>query len=222
MWPFKKHKIIRNRKVTKARFLYLYIIFGSLSGFIYFLLSLILGLPKIYSLVPLFILVGFVVLWFIYNNWKLIWFFIIDTDRGKFRLILDKFTVFSDSKKLRISKWVYLDKKTVRIETWGKLSKKVIDGEELTKEEKILYNSDTIMLPLEVMDNSINELLFRNALIHTHINMKPLDDELRKILDLSDEKILAFDFNKELEKINGTKDKKLIEIGKRKSLELNN
>ena len=66
-----------------------------------------------------------------------------------------------------------------------------------------------------------NEAMLINALIYAHQNILTLDDELRDIMNLTDDNILAFDIMKEAKKAGYDEYERLVEIGKRKSQELN-
>lgn len=218
---FKKNKdIAKNRKVTKARFLYLYVIFGSILGFVYFISSIIMEWPKHFALTPIYLLVVFLVLWFLKKNWKMIWFFIINVERGKLLLFLNKSTHWEESFKIKVSKWIILSKRRVRLETKNKITKKLMDGEELTREEQKLYKYKSVFCPQQ-MKLGFNEALLVNALIYTHRSIIPLDDEIRDIMNLTDDHILKFNLMSEYKKAGGNEYDRLMKIGERKSKELN-
>jgi len=217
---FRKKSIIKNRKVTKARFLYLYIIFGSIAGLGYFIASLFLDYPKHLALTPLYLLVLFVVGRFLMKNWKLIWLYVRDMEQGKLLLFLNDNTHWSEEHKMKVINWVYLRRKTIRKETHAEISKKVMDGQELTKAEKKMFKFRSVYCPQQIK-LSFNEALLIYALIWAHNNIQVLDDELRAIMDLTDEHILAFDLKKEYSKAGGNEYEKYMEIGKRVSENLN-
>jgi hypothetical protein len=217
----RKKSIIQNRKITKARFLYLYVIFGSIAGLLYFIASLFRGWPKHFSLTPVYLLFAFIILRFLYLNWRMIWFYIIDVDRGKLLLFLNKSTHWSESHKMKVTKWVYLGRRKIRKETRERISKKIMDGEDLTDKEKKLIKHTSVFCPQQVKE-SFNEAMLVNALIYAHENISPLDDELRDIMNLTDDHILKFDLMTEANKAGLSEYNKMIETGKRKSEELNN
>jgi hypothetical protein len=215
-------KIIQNRKVTKARFLflYLYVIFGSVSGLSYFIASIFLGWVKHFALSPVYLLFLFFILRFFYRNWRLIWMYIIDMERGKLLLYLNKRTHWSEEHKMKVIKWVYLGRRKVRNETQLKIAKKVMDKQELTDKEKKYSKYTSVFCPQQVKDG-FNEAMLVDALIYAHTNIQVLDDELRDIMNLTDDHILKFDLRTEYLKAGGEQYEKYREIGKRKSEELN-
>ena len=210
---------MKSRKVSKARFLYLYIIFGSISSLVYFVLAILKGWPKHYGLTPFYLILAFLVVWFFYKNWKMIWFFVIDVDRGKLLLFLNKATQWEEGHKKTVAKWVYLDRRHIRDETFKRISKKAMDGEKLTKLEKKLYKKKVIMLPQQVTMH-INEALLVHSLIFAHRNIHPLDQELREIMNLTDDNMLAFDIEKEAKKAGLDEYERLVERGKKRAQEL--
>ena len=89
----RKQTIVKDRKVTKARFLYLYVIFGSILGFLYFISALIFDFPKHWALTPAYLIVLFLVGRFFMKNRKLIWLYIRDMEQGKLLMFLDDTTL---------------------------------------------------------------------------------------------------------------------------------
>lgn len=217
---FRNKSIIRNRKVTKARFLYLYVIIGSILGLVYFFLSLFLDLPKHLALTPIYLLVGFVAYRFLIKNWKLIWLYVMDSEQGQLLLFLNENTHWEESHKRKVINWVYLKRETIRKETHAAISKKVMDSEELSAKEKKIYFFKSVYCPQQIKDG-FNEALLVNALIYAHQNIQILDDELREIMHLTDEHILAFDLKTQYRKAGGNEYEKYMEIGIRNSENLN-
>jgi len=214
-----KKSISQNKKVTKARFLYLYVIFGSIISFLYFITSIVMEWPKHFTLTPVYLLVLFIILWFLKKNIKMIWFYIVNVERGRLLLFLNKTTHWEEAFKVKVTKWIILGKNRVRLETKNKITKKVMDGEKLTKEEALLYKRKSVFCPQQ-LKSGFNEALLVNALIFTHTNITPLDDELRNIMNLTDDHIVKFDLYREYKKAGGDEYERLMEIGKRKSKEL--
>lgn len=219
MGLFKKD-FIQNRKVSKARFLYLYVIIGSLVGLIYFIVSIFRGWPMHWALSPVYLILSYLVAHFLYNNWKMIWFYTINVERGKFILFLNKATHFEETHKIKVAKWAYPGKNKIRKETHDIIAEKAMNGEELTKEEKKLLKKSVIACPQQPR-LGFNEALLVHSLIYAHQNIQPLDDEIRDIMKLTDENILKFDIMVEAKKAGLSEYERMIEIGKRKSEELN-
>lgn len=215
---FRKNKI-GNRRVTKARFLYLYVIFGSTAGLIYFVFSLFAGFPWHWSLTPIYLLAAWLAIRFIYKNWTLIWIYISDIERGKLLLFLNEHTHYSEPHKLMVIDWVYLKRRTIRLETWQELSHKALEGKTLSNEEKRLLKYRVVICPQQVKDG-FNEAVLVNALIYAHNNIQVLDKEIRRIMHLTDHNMLAFDLGAEHDKCLNQKHQKLIEIGKNASKKL--
>ena len=207
-----KTNSIRNRKITKAKALYYYVIFGSVAGLIYFVASLILDWPWHWSFSQIYLLVTFVLYRFTRKNWKLIWLYIVDMEQGRLLLFLNDYTHFSEEHKMKLIKWVYPGKRQIRVETKSELMNKVMSGGELDKYEKKIVRYKTVFCPQQLKE-SFSEAMLVNALIYAHNNIQILDVELRKIMNLTDEHILAFDLNKEYEKAKDAKYHKLIERG---------
>jgi len=210
----RKKSIIKNRKVTRARFLYLYVIIGSIAALVYFMCALYFDFPKHYSLTPLYLLFGFIAYRFIAKNKKLIWLYIRDIEQGRLLLFLNDTTHWTEDHKMKVIKWVYLRRKTVRKETYAEISNKVLEGKELTKWEKKMYSFRSVYCPQQIQ-LGFNEALLVNALIYAHQNIQVLDDEIRKIMNLTDEHILAFDIQREYKTAGGDEYEKYMEIGKK-------
>jgi hypothetical protein len=213
---FKKKEKIQNRKVTKARFLYLYTIFGAIFGLAYFMLSFFVDIPWHWALSPLYGIVLFVVGRFVIKNWKLILLYVRDIEQGSLLLYLNDNTHWSEKHKMKVINWVYLRRKTVRQETYAKITGKLMDEGSLSKEEarKLKYRS--VYCPQQIKDG-FNEAMLVHVLIYAHRNIQVLDDDLREIMSLTDENMLAFSLSKEAEKATSKKYQKMMETGKRVS-----
>jgi len=215
MGLFKRNKsIINNRKVTKARFLYLYIICGAIAGLAYFIISLVFDLPKHFALTPIYLLIGFIVCRFMVKNWKLIWLYVRDVEQGRLLLFLNDHTHWSEEHKMKVIKWVYLRRKSIRKETFAIIAQKVMEGKELTPEEKKGYKCKAVYCPQQIKDG-FNEALLVNALIYAHNNIQVLDEDLRDIMNLTDDHIIKFNLVREYKKAGGDDYEKFMEIGKR-------
>jgi len=214
---FKRNKkIIRNKKLNKARFLYLYIIFGSILGFIYFFFSLFMGWAKHFAFTPFYLIIVFAIIYFFIKNWLELWFYITNVNRGKLLLYLDKATHWTKSHKIKVVKWIYLGSNRVRKQTALRIANSLMNGQVLTNEEKKILKHKTIFPPQEILIG-FNEALLVNAAIYAHRNIKPLDDEIRDILNLTDENIIAFNIMDEYKKAGGKEYDRLMEIGLKNS-----
>ena len=198
-------KKIKNRSITKARFLYLYFVISGVLMFIYAIASVVTGyftdinLPLWYTPLPIALLLVWFIGIFVVKNHKMFWLYIKDTEQGRLMLHLTDSTHFSQMHKDKIVKWVYLPKKSVRNQTWLRLSEKIRDGQELTKEEKKLYKYKVRILPQQATDG-INKAILINSLIWAHKNIHVLDDELRDILELTDDNMAKFDIKREIDR----------------------
>lgn len=219
-WAYKKAKWrYRNRKVTRAKMLYWYFIFSGITMFLYAISCLFTGLPYIYVLAPLAALIGYFVLISLVKNWKLIWLYIRDVDQGKLLLYLNKNTNFSTPHKLKLVHWVYLRKNTVRNERWLELGDKVRNGNELTLEEKVEYRSRVVYCPQQVRDG-VNEAILINALIFAHIQIHVLDDNIRNILNLTNDNMNSFDLQREINRCKVTEEKEKADEYAKKGMEI--
>lgn len=158
-----------------------------------------INLPLKYTPLP----IVFLLFWFLgimtVKNYKMLWVFIKDVQQGRLMLHLNDTTHFNQLHKDKIVKWVYLPRKSIRNETWLKLSQKVQSGIELTKQEKRQYKYKVRILPQQVKDG-INQAILINALIWAHKNICVLDDEVRELLQLTDENMDKFDMNREIDR----------------------
>lgn len=210
---------LKSREVTRSAFLYYYIIFGSMGGLFYFIAALIFDLPKILALTPVFLLVGFVLIRFFIANKKVIWMYISDMERGKLLNYLNDYTHYSEEHKAELINWVYLKRGSIRAEIKAEIMNKVYDGQELTNIERKQLKKKTAKCPQQIKDG-FNEALLVHILIYANDNIQVLDDELMDIMELTVDRMLSFDLQKEYQKAGGDQYKKYIEIGERRSKEL--
>lgn len=194
---------IKNRAITKARFLYLYFVIAGIAMFLYALASIItrfftdIRLPLIYTPLP----IVFLLFWFFgvmtAKNYKMFWLYIYDTQQGRLMLNLIDSTHFGQLHREKLVQWVYLRKRSIRNETWLKLSEKVRNGIELTKEEKKIFKYKVRSCPQQLLDG-VNKAILVNSLIWAHKNIHVLDDEVREILELTDENMEKFSLSREI------------------------
>lgn len=198
-------KQIKNRTITKARFLYLYFIIAGAGMFTYAITSVLLSffadihISLWYTPLPVALLIVWFLGIFAAKNYKMFWLYIKDVQQGRLMLYLIDNTHFGAIHRDKIVKWVYLPRKSIRNETWLKLSQKVQSGIELTKQEKRQYKYKVRILPQQVKDG-INQAILVNALIYAHKNIHVLDDEVRDILELTDENMAKFDLRREIDR----------------------
>ena len=197
----------KDRNITKARFLYLYIVFSGIAMLVYAISCLITGFPFIYTFIPIVLLISYFALFFIKKNFKLFWLYTKDTQQGRLLLFLNENTHFKQEHKLRLIKWVYLRRKSIRNEKWLELSNKVRKGIELTGIEKKQVRYNVRICPQQLLDG-INKAILVHCLIYAHENIRALDNDLRDNIELTDKHILSFDIQKE---INRCKTKEAIE-----------
>lgn len=198
-----KPKRFRTKSITKAKYLFMYFIFAGIVSVIYAVSCLFTGLSFWYSAIPYSILVIYLIGVFIWKNWKMIWVFIQNVERGRLLMFLNANTHFEYSHKMKVIEWVYLKRNAVRSETRIKLGKKMMDGNELSPEEKKLMKKRIVSCPQQLLDG-FNKAMLVNALIWAHTRIQVLDDEIRGIMELTDENIEAFDIYQEIAKIKET------------------
>lgn len=217
---FRRKYKVKNRKVTKARKLYLYIVFSSVAGLMYFFSALYFGLPKHWSFTPVYLLVVSVLFNFIKKNWRLWSIFLVDMEQGRLLMYLNDYTTWSEEHKLRVIKWVYLRPNRVRLETFQEIQNNILNNQEEPEDRKRLLRCKPVACPQQIKDGH-NEAFLVNALIYAHINIQVLDDDLRELMKLTDDNIMAFDLDREIDKMRADKYKKYIEVGKKHSKRLN-
>lgn len=195
-----KPKKFRTKSITKAKLLFMYIIGAGIASFLYAISCLFTGYSLWYAAIPYSLLIIYGIAVFIWKNWKMIWVFIQNVERGRLLMFLNNSTHFEYSHKMRVIEWVYPRSGSVRNETRSKLGKKLMDGKELSLEEKKLMKKKVVTCPQQLLDG-FNKTMLVNALIWAHTRIQVLDDEIRDIMELTDENIEAFDIYREIAKI---------------------
>lgn len=114
---FRKRNKIANKNVERSNYLYHLILWGFPAGLIYFTISLFTSLPWWPSLSALYIIVLFISIRLLLDNWLLMWLFISDTRQGRLLFRLNERTMWSKEHKLKFVKWTYLNRGTIRSET---------------------------------------------------------------------------------------------------------
>lgn len=207
--------------INSARFLYLYVIFGGIAMFTYGTVSVIMKLPFWPTFVPVLLIVAYFLWIFIKKNIRSLWMFVSDVNQGRLHLALNERTHFSEKNKERLVQWVYPKRNQVRNETWLKLGEKVRTGQELTKKEKQQAKKKVVVCPQQILDG-VNKAILVYVLIYAHKNICVLDDEVREILELTDENMSKFNLQLEIDKCRTQEYKKdyerRLEIG-RKAME---
>lgn len=212
-----------NRNVVKASFLYYYIIFGGAIGIVYAIVSVfITGLPFWIAFVPAIGLFAYFIGLFIVRNWKLFWLYLRDMDQGRLLIYLNERTHFQEKHKMNVVRWVYPRRNNIRNEKWVELGNKLRDGKTLSKEEKRQYSYKKVGCPQQLVDG-FNQALLVDALIYAHRNIRTLDNEIRDIMFLTDENILSFNLQAEVNKCRTKESRDEIErltrIGEKKIAE---
>jgi len=209
-------KQIKNRTVSKANFLYMYVIFGGIAMFLYGISCIFTGWPLKYTFLPIGFLVGWFLGVFTVKNIRSFWMYISDVNQGRLHLALTDMTHFGTQNKERLVKWVYPKRNQIRNEIWLRLGEKVRTGQQLTKEEKKQAGKKVVICPQQVLDG-VNKAILVNVLIWAHKNICVLDDEVREILELTDENMAKFNLSDEIDKCRKDEFKKkydkLMEIG---------
>lgn len=199
-----KPKKFRNKSITKAKLLFIYIIGAGIVSFIYAISCVFTGLPYSFAAIPYSVLILYGIGVFIWKNWRMIWVFIQNVERGRLLMLLNNETTFEYSHKMKVIEWIYLRKNSIRKETWQKFG----DKTNLTLEEKkklmSIRGKKKISCPQQLMDG-VQKLILVRALIYAHENIQVLDDELREIMQLTDENIDSFDFFAEVAKCSPKK-----------------
>jgi len=194
----------RYYKMTDRRILKTQILLGTFIGagvgsFAYAIVSVILGLPLWFALLPVLFLVLYILFPFIKRNFASLWLFVRHPNRGRLLYYLTENTTFSQAHKDRLIKWTYLTSREVRNERFLKLQEKAKNNEELTQEEKAAMNKKVVFVSQQTIDG-VNLAFTIDALIFAHRNIKPLDANLREILKLSDDNMTNFDLKTEINK----------------------
>ena len=195
----KAKKRFQDRNVKKATNIYLYFMGSGVFMLLYLIAWVAFKVPFVYLFTPLYLIAGYAVFFFLKKNWKLIWLYVRDIDQGRLMLFLNENTHWSYAHKLGVVNWVYLRNKTIRRENRAELSNKVMNGVALSRYEKVFGGYKTVSCPQQILDG-FNKAMLVNALIYAHTNIHLLDQELREIMELTDENMAAFDLNVEIDK----------------------
>lgn len=195
----KAKKRFQNRNVTKAKNLYLYLMGSGVFMLAYLVVFVVFDVPFMFLFTPIILIGVYFAFLMVKKNWKLICLFIRDVEQGKFMLFLNENTHWSDDHKMKVVNWVYLRNKTIRSEYLAELTNKAMNGIELSKEEKLFCRYKTVFCPQQILDG-FNRAMLVNALIYAHVNIHLLDHELRNIMELTDENMVAFDISVEIDK----------------------
>ena len=190
-----KPKKFRNKSITKAKLLFIYIIGAGIISFLYAISCVFTGLSFWYAVIPYSILILYGIGVFIWKNWRMIWAFVQNIERGRLLMLLNNETTFEYSHKMKVIEWIYPRKNSIRFERWQELGQKP----DKTKEEIKELRKSQVRCPQQLMDG-VQKLILVRALIYAHENIQVLDDELRGIMQLTDENIDAFDFYAEVAK----------------------
>ncbi|MDD4972468.1 MAG: hypothetical protein PHT07_23810 [Paludibacter sp.] len=188
-------KKFRNKSITKAKLLFLYITGAGIVSFLWAISCVFTGLSYWFAALPYSLLIIYGIGVFIWKNWRMIWVFIQNVERGRLLQVLNNSTGFEYSHKMKVIEWVYPRKNIIRKERWQELGLKPIKTKEEIKEFKKKY----VSCPQQLLDG-VQKLILVRTLIYAHENIQVLDDELRGIMELSDENIDAFDFLAEVGK----------------------
>jgi hypothetical protein len=195
----KAKKRFQNRNITKANKLYWYLVLSGIFMFTYSISCIFTHFPFLYTFLPIVLILGYFILLMLKRNWKVIWLYVRDTEQGRLLLFLNNQTHFSEEHKLKLIQWVYLRRKHIRNEISLKLRDKVMNGEKLDPTERVLIKFKTVYCPQQLLDG-FNKAHLINALIWAHVNVHLLDQELRDILELTDERMSSFRIQDEVDK----------------------
>lgn len=195
-----KPRKFRSKSITKAKLLFIYVIVAGITSFIYAISCLFTGFSLWYAAIPYSLLIIYGIAVFVWKNWKMIWVFVQNVERGRLLMFLNSNTHFDYAHKMKVIEWVYLRGNSVRNETRTKLGKKLMDGNELSAEEKKLMKKKIVSCPQQLLDG-FNKAMLINALIWAHTRIQVLDDEIREILELTDENMENFDIYVEIARI---------------------
>lgn len=195
-----KPKKYRTKSITKAKLLFMYIIGAGIVSFIYAISCLFTGLSFWYAALPYSLLIIYGIAVFIWKNWKMIWVFIQNVERGRLLMFLNANTHFEYAHKMKVIEWVYPRNNSIRNERRIKIGAKLHTGQALSDNEKKELRKSVVTCPQQLLDG-FNKTMLVNALIWAHTRIQVLDDEIREIMELTDENIEAFDIYKEIAKI---------------------
>jgi hypothetical protein len=217
----------KGQRVTQMQLFYWGSIICGVSGFLYAISCIFTGLPYWHSILPVLLLLSYFPLVIIKKNFRAMAVYIFHPKRGRLLLYLNRPIIingirhyrpshFSEEHKSRLLRWVYLSKNTVRKERWLFLGNKEKEGGKLTESEKKERGCKSVTCPQQLLDG-FNKSILVDALIYAHKNIKPLDDNLREIMELTDENMDKFNIAVEIDRCRtdnrSPKVKKYEEIG---------
>ena len=200
----KKPKVYRTKSVTKAKLLFIYITVAGIVSFIYAISCVFTHFSYWYAAIPYSLLAFYGIGLFFWKNWRMIWVFIQNIERGRLLHVMNNETAFEYSHKLKVLDWIYPRKNMIRKEHKNKIDSKIYHGLDLTKQELKDNKKKVASCPQQLLDG-VQKLILVRVLIYAHENIQVLDDELREILELTDENIDKFDFDAEVERIKSMK-----------------
>lgn len=190
-----KPKKFRNKSITKAKLLFIYVIGAGIVSFLYAISCVFTGLSFWFAAIPYSILIVYGIGVFVWKNWRMIWVFIQNVERGRLLMLLNNSTTFEYSHKMKVIEWIYPRKSQIRAERWQELGLMAYRSKEETKE----FKKSQVHCPQQLLDG-VQKLILVRSLIYAHENIQVLDDELRGIMQLTDENIDSFDFLAEVAK----------------------
>jgi len=189
----------QNRNITKAKKLYWYLIVSGISMFAYAISCIFTHFTFVYTFAPIAFLLVYFFFVMMVRNWKVIWLYIRDTEQGRLLLFLNQNTHFNEEHKMKLVQWVFLRKGCVRKEIKVKLTNKVMNGGKLTPRERRLVSYKVVYCPQQLMVG-FNKAVLVNTLIYAHVNIEVLDQELRDIMEMTDENMSSFRIQDEIDK----------------------
>lgn len=87
------------------------------------------------------------------------------------------------------------------------------------KEVRRLNRLKKVFCPQQLRD-TFNEAMSVDALKYAHFNIQALDTDLRDIMNLTDENLMAFDINVEMERARSAKYQKMLKRGEKNAEKL--
>lgn len=210
----------RNKAVVRARFIFMWLIGSGVFGFLWALSCVFTHLPVWWAFIPGGMLVLYFLAGIIRKNWRPIVVYVCSIEKGRLLLFLNQVTHFSYDHKMKLIRWIYPRKNEIRNERKLELGNKIMSGIPLDKAEKRDYKKKTVTCPQQLLDG-FNKALLVHTLIYCHQNIQVLDNEIRKIMDLTDDHIHSFDLQSEINRCRTREERekidKYMEIGRNAS-----
>lgn len=197
-------KRFQNRNVTKAKKLYWYLVLSGIFMFGYAISCIFTHFSLWFVLSPIVVLAAYSLLFLLWQNWKVIWLYVADMEQGRLLMFLNQNTHYSEEHKMKVIKWVYLRNNTIRKERKLSLHNKLMNGGRLTLKERKIINFKSVHCPQQLLDG-VNKAILVNALIWAHVNVSALDEDLRKIMELTDKNMASFRLKAEIDRCKKTK-----------------